>query len=80
MSSLSASISYIKESKWKQTVFTFSEWCIVQYIFENDQQDAHFISCFFQLYYPVHVSNKHVHHAEVTSVHAAFSIFMLKLY
>jgi hypothetical protein len=28
----------------------------------------------FQLYYPPHVSNKDVHHQEVISVHAAYSI------
>jgi len=29
----------------------------------------------FQLYYPLHVSNKQVHHQEVTSVQAAYGIF-----
>ena len=37
----------------------------------------------FQLYSPVHVSNKQGHHQEVTSVHTAYSIFnaeiMLKI-
>jgi len=28
----------------------------------------------FQLNYPLHVSNKQVHHQEVISVHAAYSI------
>ena len=29
----------------------------------------------FQLYCPLHVSNEQVHHQEVTSVHAAYSVF-----
>jgi len=34
----------------------------------------HYLINFFQLNYPLHVSNKQVHHKEVISVHAADSI------
>ena len=50
---------------------------------EEYQQNAHSLLInLFQLYYPLHVSNKQVHHQEVTSVHAAcsISVFLIHLW
>jgi len=41
---------------------------------EKDQQYEHLCQYLFQLNYPLYVSNKQVHHQEVISVHAAYSI------
>jgi hypothetical protein len=41
---------------------------------EKDKQDAPLSHCLFQLNYPLHVSKKQVHHQDVISVHAAYSI------
>jgi len=49
-------------------------WRWVSDIRENNQRDALFLINLFQLNYPLHVSNKQVHHQEVISVHAAYSI------
>ena len=52
----------------------------IYFICEKDQKDAQFyFPYFFQLYYPLCVSNKPVHHQDVTSVHAAYSIFHARI-
>lgn len=43
---------------------------------EKEQKEMHTLfPYFFQLYYPIRVSNKQIYHQEVTSVHAEYSIF-----
>ena len=49
-------------------------------ICEKDQQDTHFFLInIFQLNYPLHVSNRQVHHQDVISVQAACSIFHVEI-
>ena len=64
----------LKKDSSDTTDFTFSEPCIVIHIREKDQKDAT-LSQFIPIkFFPLHVSNKHIHHQEVISVHAANSI------
>jgi hypothetical protein len=51
------------------------------YVRKTNKMQLCFINL-FQLNYPLHVSNKQVHHQEVTSVHAAYSIsvFLMQLW
>jgi len=47
----------------------------VIHIREKDQQDAPLsLNNLFQLIYPLHASNKQVHHQVVIAVHAAYII------
>jgi hypothetical protein len=48
-----------------------------EHIREKDQQHERLSHYLFQLNYPLHVSNKQVHHQEVISVHAALVFLML---
>ena len=44
------------------------------YVSKTNKMHTLYFLYLFQLYCPLHVSNKWVHHQEVTSVHAAYSI------
>jgi len=43
----------------------------VVYIWERPTRCTLYFLYLFKLYYPLHVSNKQIHHQEVTSVHTA---------
>jgi len=53
------------------------------YMWEWPTRYTVYFLCLFQLHYPLNFSKKQVYHQEVTSVHAAYSIFhaeiMLKI-